>query len=65
MNCPHCNKRISDERIETAHINAENYGSSFYTLDCLKCGKFYSFHISRLTKLDEKPRPSDKNYSDF
>jgi uncharacterized protein with PIN domain len=65
MKCPHCNKTIKDDRIETAHMNAENYGSQFYSLDCLNCGKYYSFHISRFTKLDVLPEKTEQRISDF
>ena len=65
MKCPHCNKLIKDERLECAFGNAENYGSNFFHLDCLKCKKIYAFHISRLTRLDVKLETSDQEYSDF
>lgn len=65
MRCPHCNKIIKDDRVETAKSNAENYGSSSFVLDCLKCGKYYDIYIERYIKMVGKPEKSERLISDF
>jgi Fe2+ or Zn2+ uptake regulation protein len=65
MKCPHCNRIIKDERVENCYLNAENYGSNYFHLDCLKCGKMYEIYLSRIVRMDEKPKLTEQKYSDF
>ncbi len=46
MKCPHCNKKYTGKYEDTAHRNAESYGSSGFCLRCNHCNKKFTFWIT-------------------
>ena len=49
--CPYC-KRIDCIK-EVVFTNAINYGSNFYHVPCVYCGKMLHVHLRRIVKVEE------------
>lgn len=50
--CPHCKTTILPEQSNKAFLNADSYGSDFFTLQCLKCKGKVRLYLCREVKLE-------------
>ena len=63
--CPHCNTTEPLDFSDSASMNAENYGSKLFILECPKCEGKVQIYLSRrveLTAFNAAPKDADLSF---